>query len=59
MLSAIEQFEANKEVEIPVKKLFILIPSSSYISPDLREMTENRLEHIGVMYTINLFKLVK
>ncbi|KAF7990015.1 hypothetical protein HCN44_008689 [Aphidius gifuensis] len=42
--SKIEMYEASENVTIPVKKLFILIPESGYIPPDLSEASNYRLE---------------
>ncbi|KOX67371.1 hypothetical protein WN51_08278 [Melipona quadrifasciata] len=37
LVEKLENIEANHNIEISVHKLFILIPSSSYIPPDLKE----------------------
>lgn len=39
LLEKIETFEDVHNVSITIKKLFLLIPSSSYISPDLKELS--------------------
>lgn len=51
MLKVLETYQSNENVTIPVKKLFILIPSSSYIPPDLREFSNNWLEPAKVIIT--------
>lgn len=66
----IENFEDNHNVTFPVHKLFILIPSSGYIPPDLKEAsqwmesaseleeeTRNRAGNIGRKYRNNVYKL--
>lgn len=45
ILEKIENFEDTHDVSVTVKKLFILIPSSSYISPDLKELSYGWLEN--------------
>lgn len=39
IVEKIENFEDNHNVTFPVHKMFILIPSSGYIPPDLKEMS--------------------
>ncbi|KAL7286661.1 hypothetical protein TKK_0019156 [Trichogramma kaykai] len=50
MLNLLENFEAaecngNPNISVPVKKMFILIPSSSYIPTDLKDISDGWLEH--------------
>ncbi|KAJ8680514.1 hypothetical protein QAD02_016301 [Eretmocerus hayati] len=52
ILHAMETYEGNHNVKIPVKKLFILIPSSSYIPPDLREISSDWLESAQMLDTV-------
>ncbi|OXU29991.1 hypothetical protein TSAR_001108 [Trichomalopsis sarcophagae] len=52
ILNALETFESKNKVTVPVKKLFILIPSSSYIPPDLKEISNNWLEYVQPLETI-------
>lgn len=44
IIEKIENFEDKHEVNFPVHKLFILIPSSGYISPHLKEMSDQWME---------------
>ena len=44
-----EQYEDKENCTIPVKKLFILIPSSSYITKDLKDMS-NWFESAKVIF---------
>lgn len=43
-------YEASENVTIPVKKLFILIPESGYIPPDLSEASNYWLESAKVCW---------
>ncbi|XP_012275496.1 stimulator of interferon genes protein isoform X2 [Orussus abietinus] len=45
----IELFESKEGVSIPVKKLFILIPSSSYIPPDLKTVSPGWMESVETL----------
>ncbi|EFN63910.1 Transmembrane protein 173 [Camponotus floridanus] len=47
IIEKIENFEDKHEVTFPVHKLFILIPSSGYISPHLKEMSDQWMEIAG------------
>ncbi|GAB1866505.1 Transmembrane protein 173 [Camponotus japonicus] len=44
IIEKIENFEDKHEVTFPVHKLFIVIPSSGYISPHLKEMSDQWME---------------
>lgn len=71
IIEKIENFEANHNVTLPVHKLFILIPSSGYIPPDLKEVSyqwmesareleedkRNRAGNIGRTYNNNVYKI--
>lgn len=71
IIEKIENFEANHNVTFPVHKLFILIPSSGYIPPDLKEASyqwmenareleedrRNRAGNIGRTYRNNVYKI--
>lgn len=71
IIEKIENFEANHNVTFPVRKLFILIPSSGYIPPDLKEASyqwmesarelekdkRNRAGNIGRTYRNNVYKV--
>ncbi|XP_051159019.1 stimulator of interferon genes protein homolog [Leptopilina boulardi] len=46
LIGRIEKFEDHHNVSFPVKKLFILVPSSFYTPPDLKESSNNWLEAI-------------
>lgn len=48
-----EDYEDNEKCIIPVKKLFILIPSSSYITKDLKQ-SSNWFEHAKNLQTIKV-----
>ncbi|XP_014204937.2 stimulator of interferon genes protein [Copidosoma floridanum] len=54
ILTALEKYEAINSVKIPIKKLFILIPSSSYIPTDLKEVSDKWMEASGLLDTITL-----
>lgn len=71
IIEKIENFEANHNVTFPVHKLFILIPSSGYIPPDLKEASyqwmesareleedkRNRAGNVGRTYRNNVYKI--
>lgn len=71
IVEKIENFEANHNVTFPVHKLFILIPSSGYIPPDLKEASfqwmesaheleeerRSRAGNIGRTYRNNAYKI--
>jgi len=71
IIEKIENFEDNHNVTFPVHKLFILIPSSGYIPPDLKEAScqwmegareleeeiRNRAGNIGRTYRNNAYKI--
>ncbi|KAL6260143.1 hypothetical protein P5V15_007678 [Pogonomyrmex californicus] len=71
IIEKIENFEDNHNVTFPIHKLFILIPSSGYIPPDLkdasyqwmesaRELEEekrSRAGNIGRVYRNNAYKI--
>lgn len=71
IVEKIENFEDNHDVTFPVHKLFILIPSSGYIPPDLKEASyqwmesaneleeekRNRAGNIGRTYRNNAYKI--
>lgn len=44
IVEKIENFEDNHNVTFPVHKLFILIPSSAYIPPNLKEASDQWME---------------
>ncbi|XP_066597821.1 stimulator of interferon genes protein homolog [Prorops nasuta] len=44
LVEAINAYESFHNIQIPVKKLFILIPKSSYIPPDLKEVSYEWME---------------
>lgn len=44
IIDKIENFEGMHDVTFPVHKLFILIPSSGYIPPNLKEMSDQWME---------------
>ncbi|XP_014204936.1 stimulator of interferon genes protein [Copidosoma floridanum] len=54
IFTALEEYEATHSIKIPVKKLFILIPSSTYIPADLKEISDNWMESKGLLNTITL-----
>lgn len=71
IIEKIENFEDNHNVTFPVHKLFVLIPSSGYIPPDLKEASDqwmesaheleedkrNRAGNIGRTYRNNVYKI--
>ncbi|XP_014479373.1 PREDICTED: stimulator of interferon genes protein isoform X2 [Dinoponera quadriceps] len=44
IVEKIENFEDTHNVSFPIHKLFILIPSSGYIPPNLKEMSDQWME---------------
>ncbi|XP_011169646.1 stimulator of interferon genes protein [Solenopsis invicta] len=71
IIEKIETFEANHNITFPVHKLFLLIPSSGYIPPDLKEASyqwmestsnleeeeRNRAGNIGRIYLNSAYKI--
>lgn len=71
IIEKIENFEDNHNITFPIHKLFILIPSSGYIPPDLKEASyqwmecareleeekRNRAGNIGRTYRSNAYKI--
>ncbi|XP_012530918.1 stimulator of interferon genes protein isoform X2 [Monomorium pharaonis] len=71
IIEKIENFEDNHNVTFPVHKLFILIPSSGYVPPDLKEVSyqwmesvhkleeeqRSRAGNIGRLYFNNAYKI--
>lgn len=53
-----EKFEANNGIDVTIKKLFILLPSSLYLPPDLKEISNDWMESAGVNKSITK-KLIK
>lgn len=46
IIDKIENFEDKHDVTFPVHKLFILIPSSAYIPPNLKEVSDQWMESV-------------
>lgn len=71
IIEKIENFEDKHNVTFPVHKLFILIPASGYIPPDLKEVSDqwmesareleeerrNRAGVVGRTYRNNVYKI--
>lgn len=49
LLERIRHFEDDQNVTVAIKKLFILIPASSHIPPDLKEASDNWMESVKVI----------